>query len=343
MYEHPSCLPSEWCMNDQDVVSMLSRSRHSELPPQVQLESCPCLLDCQPDDELVLVGRDRIHNLPGEFHVVRCRTCGLMRTNPRPTLETIGFYYPAEYGPYRSTRVQPTESPPLWKRMVIQGFPLNTERLPSLKPGRMLEVGCASGAFLHSMARRGWEVEGLEASPSAAEAAQALGYPVHTGSLEYAPEPADSYNLVVGWMVLEHLHDPVTALRKLHRWTQTDGWLVLSVPNAGSLEFCIFKDAWYALHLPNHLYHYTPQTLKAVLAAGGWQTKRIFHQRVLGNLVASVGYILQDRGFQNRITKLLLAFPETGSLQYPVYPLALLLSLFEQTGRMTVWARKLHD
>jgi hypothetical protein len=30
-------------------------------------------------------------------------------------------------------------------------------------------------------------------------------------------------------------------------------------------------------------------------------------------------------------------------MQYLCYPLAFLLSLFGQTGRMTVWARKLHD
>src|SRR3546814_19345766 len=59
-------------------------------------------------------------------------------------------------------------------------------------------------------------------------------------------------DLIVGWMVLEHLHQPLAVLRKLRRWIQPDGWLVLSVPDAGSLEFRVFGDRWYALQLPTH-------------------------------------------------------------------------------------------
>ena len=71
----------------------------------VALEAVPCPLGCAPDDEIVVRGHDRLHELPGEFTVVRCRGCGLLRTTPRPTPEAMGFYYPAEYGPYLSTRV----------------------------------------------------------------------------------------------------------------------------------------------------------------------------------------------------------------------------------------------
>jgi 2-polyprenyl-3-methyl-5-hydroxy-6-metoxy-1,4-benzoquinol methylase len=266
-----------------------------------------------------------------------------MRTNPRPTPETIGFYYPDDYGPFKGSQVDPTESRPSWKDIVMRVLPLNNEKIPSIRPGRMLEFGCGSGAFLHRMAGRGWEVEGIELSPKAASVAQALGYSVHIGSLERAPDPAHSYNLAVGWMVLEHLYDPVRALQKLRGWTRPGGWLVISVPNATSLEFRVFKDNWYALQVPTHLYHFTLQTLKRVLEAGGWQMERVFHQRVLGNLAASLGYILQNRGHNNKLTKILLEFPENGTMQYLCYPLAFLLSLFGQTGRMTVWARKLHD
>jgi len=145
-------------------------------------------------------------------------------------------------------------------------------------------------------------------------------------------------------MVLEHLHDPVLALQKFHRWVEPHGWLVLSVPNAGSVEFKTFRDRWYALQLPNHLYHYTPDSLSKVLEAGGWKTVRIFHQRILANFIASTGYWLQDHGILPRLSDKLGALPESrGRLNYFFYPLAYLLSIFGQTGRMTVWARKIDD
>src|SRR5437660_12675977 len=75
------------------------------LPVDLALESVPCPAGCPPMDEVVVRGRDRLHGLPGEFSVVRCRTCGLMRTNPRPDPESIAHFYPDEYGPYRDTRI----------------------------------------------------------------------------------------------------------------------------------------------------------------------------------------------------------------------------------------------
>lgn len=308
-----------------------------------QLEDVSCPLGCPKGDEFVLTGRDLLHDLPGEFAVVKCHTCGLMRTTPRPTPETIGFYYPDDYGPYLGTQIRragPTSSlkkllVSLLKRVVN----FNTQCLPSLVPGRMLEVGCASGAFLHLMACQGWQVQGIEFSEKAAQAAAQLGYRVHTGPLETAPPPNESFDLVVGWMVLEHLHDPIGGLKKLREWTKPGGWLVLSIPNAKSLEFRLFKEKWYALQVPTHLHHFTPETIRQVLQASGWTLEEIHHQRVLSNLIASTGYMLRDKGYA-RLGQKFIDFPEQGGRwAYALYPLAWLFSVFGQTGRMTVWAR----
>src|SRR5690606_8791668 len=219
----------------------------------IALESSPCPLGCPADDEVVLRGRDLILGLPGEYPLVRCRTCGLLRTNPRPTPESIGMYYPESYGPYQGTRVadagaaEPARRS--WKsRMAAALYDSRAQALPAdLEPGRMLEIGCASGSFLHRMAAKGWEVEGIEYSPTAGEAARALGYPVHIGPLEEAPDPSRPFDLIVGWMVLEHLHAPVHALRRLRGWARDDARLVVSVPNVASLPFRLFGSRFYSL------------------------------------------------------------------------------------------------
>jgi 2-polyprenyl-3-methyl-5-hydroxy-6-metoxy-1,4-benzoquinol methylase len=310
---------------------------------EVQLEHVSCPLGCSEIDEHILSGRDLLHELPGVFKVFKCCACGLMRTTPRPTPATIGFYYPDNYGPYLGTKVnQATVTSSLkayFKPIVNRVFNFNTQRLPSLSPGRMLEVGCASGAFMHQMASQGWHVEGIEYSERAAKAVAQLGYGVHAGPLETAPQPKMPFDLIVGWMVLEHLHDPIGGLRKLREWSKPGAWLVLSVPNSASLEFRIFKENLYGLHLPNHLYHFTPETIGKVLKAGGWTMEKIHHQRVLSNLIASVGYVLRSKGYIKLGNKF-IAFPQQGGRwSYVLYPLACLFGLFGQTGRMTVWAR----
>lgn len=311
----------------------------------VELEDKPCPLGCPRGDEAVLCGGDELHGLPGRFTVVRCRTCGLMRTNPRPTPGSMSFYYPADYGPYRDTKVTAGQEPRATKRILKKTVRAllrrNDDRIPQLPPGRLLEVGCASGRFMHSMAQEGWQVEGIEFSEEAARNARSLGHTVHIGPLETAPEPSACYDLIVGWMVVEHLHDPVDSLSKLRRWTRPGGWLVLSVPNAGAHEFRIFRDLWYALQLPTHLTHFTPGTIGKTLSLAGWRVERILHHQNLNNLIASLGYRLRAANAAPRLASALIRFPETPSwMHYALFPLATVASWFGQTGRMTIWARR---
>lgn len=312
----------------------------SSMPQSVQLESRDCPLHPGSVDEPVLTGRDRLNDVDGEFAVVRCSVCGLLRTNPRPTPSTIGAYYPDHYGPYLGTKTSAhLPARVTWRRYARRLAESNAQRLPALPPGRVLELGCASGAFLQGLVNSGWQGTGIEYSSSAAENARKAGLVVHTGGVETAPEPSVPYDLIVAWMVFEHLHDPLGTLEVLHRWSKPGAWLVLSVPNAAALEFALFRQHWYALHLPNHLYHFTPRTLRAVLDRGGWQMQRVLHQRVLGNLVGSLGLALEGHvPFAQQLARL----PgKLGlSLHAPLFPLATLLASLGQTGRMTVWARR---
>ena len=311
-----------------------------DFPPHINVESKSCPLGCPPDDQPVVSARDRINHLPGTWQVVQCRHCGLLRTNPRPDPESMAFFYPEYYSPYQDTIIQKRaiRESRLKKMVHILG---NTTRLPNIPPGRLLEIGCASGAFLDKMAANGWQTEGLERSESASAQARAMGYTVHTGSLENAPDREARYDLIVGWMVLEHLHEPIRVLEKLHHWAKPSGYLVLSVPNVQSFEFKLFRDNWFALQLPNHLFHFTPDTLNKVLARGGWRLTKVMHQRLLSNLIASTGFKWQSSHLFPGIADRLVDFPRRpGRMHHLLFPLAFLLSLFGQTGRMTVWAIK---
>jgi len=321
-------------------------SVHAIPDNSVLLEDTPCPLGCADAyDEFVIAGRDRLHKLPGEFTVVRCCVCGLMRTNPRPRAEALGYFYPHDYSPYHK---------PAGKKLRLRDHLaarahrlLNAWRIPDLPPGRLLEFGCGPGGYLLWMANQGWSVAGLEISKDAAEIARALGFPVHVGPVETAPDPIAPYDLSVGWMVVEHLYDPIKALRNLASWTRDRGWLAISVPNAASSERSLFGDSWFALELPRHLYHFTPSTITSVLKKGGWEARQIYHERNLDNIIASCGYVLENASNSIRLrwlSRQLVHFPTNVPLHfvtYPVlFPIACILATFGQTGRMTILAQK---
>ncbi|MBX2810767.1 MAG: class I SAM-dependent methyltransferase [Myxococcales bacterium] len=310
-------------------------------------ESTPCPLCRTSGRTQVLKGPDRLHQRPGLFSVVRCVRCDLLRTDPRPTADTITYFYPDSYQPYQAPLGPPPQEDKLTVRQHIARrlFAFNSQILPPHRdPGRLFEIGTGSGGFLRLMAARGWDVAGLEYSASAARRAQEMGLSVEVSTVEDGEGPDEPVDVVAAWMVLEHLHKPLSGLRKIRGWLNKDGWLVGSVPNVASLDFRLFRDAWYALQLPTHLYHFTPKTLTALLQTAGFSVERIFHQRTLANYPPSMGYRLDDylKGSENMsLRRQLVQFPVSAPRWVPfaLYPLAYTMAALGQTGRMTFWAR----
>jgi 2-polyprenyl-3-methyl-5-hydroxy-6-metoxy-1,4-benzoquinol methylase len=103
--------------------------------------------------------------------------------------------------------------------------------------GRVLDVGCGTGAFLEIMGARGWETHGVELSERSAVLAKKKAgvHQVTQGLFEDFPEGGDPFDLVTMWMVLEHLPDPRMALIKASNLLRPGGLLVFSVPNGQSL------------------------------------------------------------------------------------------------------------
>jgi len=307
----------------------------TQVPSTVKLEHISCPNGCIQESKEVLKGRDRLHNLPGTFSIVRCPECGLERTNPRPTPDTIGFYYPDEYGPYQATQTRAQTSGAKARIYSILG--LEDRKLPKIPPGRMLEIGCSSGSYMEYARDRGWEVEGIEFSPSVADKARSKGFEVQSGPVESASPPKNPFNVIVGWMVLEHLHQPIEVLRKLRSWTSRDGLLIVSVPDRDNIARRIFGSNSYDLQLPTHLFHFNPQSLEKTLNTAGWKVERIFWQRNCNTLMKSIEYWATERDF--RFTNRLINASKTGRISSHIRTLlGILLGITKQSGRIEVWA-----
>lgn len=315
----------------------------------LKLENKSCPLGCSKNDEAVLTGRDLLHNLPGEFSIVKCRTCGLMRTNPRPTPDSIGFYYPDNYGPYQVAEntdvgVNSTSKikPPNLKSRVKHLLGLEARILPLMPPGRLLEIGSASGTYLLQMKQQGWQVEGIEFSASAAQQAQDQGLAVQIATVESAKAPSAPVDIIAAWMVLEHLHDPVAALVKIRDWVKPDGYLVASVPDADSLVRQAFGNLSYDLQLPTHLYHFTPNALNKLLNHCGWQLIRVVWQRNCNTLLWSAEYLAQEKKYRNleKLIHWLRTAKQAGKFRVL---LGWILGVMRLSGRIEIWAQPISN
>jgi SAM-dependent methyltransferase len=219
------------------------------------------------DEDEVFRGSDRLQRLPGIFRVVRCRPCGLLRQNPRPTAETIGAYYPETYEPYSPSLRDESNS----LRRLDRWYGMAKRRRLIEKhqaTGRILDVGCATGNFLAEMKRTGrWQAVGIEPNePAALRARASNGLDVRTGRLADLEAPPASFDVVTLWNVVEHVHEPIDDLRRAVALLKPGGWLVLSLPNLDSLEVRLFGRGWCGWDLPRHLYFFSRATLGSALA-----------------------------------------------------------------------------
>lgn len=310
----------------------------SSCPENVTLESTQCPNSCNVNDIYIFSGYDRLHGVSGYFNVVQCVTCGLQRTNPRPTAETIGFYYPDDYAPYHVANSLSFKKVGRVKKYLKLLLGVDARKIPPISPGRMLELGCASGAFMEEVRAQGWSVEGVEFSDSAAEIARGKGFLVQTATVENAQQPEQLVDVIAAWMVLEHLHAPITVLSKLRSWVRHDGYLIASVPDASSLAKTIFNERCYDWQLPTHLFHYTPRTLEIVLNNSGWTLEKVVWQKNCNTLLNSAEYWAVD--FNHHKTLCFIKWLKNShSASYIRLALGWILGVTRQSGRIEVWAR----
>lgn len=236
---------------------------------RVEFETAACDHCGSSNEQLLFEGPDWLHGLPGRFRLVRCTQCGWIRQNPRPTRETIGAYYPADYEPF----IKAIDDEPFLRRWDRRYGMIKRCRAieKHQRSGRLLDVGCATGNFLNEMRRRGrWEVFGIEPEGAAASyAIQRFGHQVHIGTLADADLPSGSFDVITMWNVLEHLHTPWADLLRVRDLLRTGGLFVFSIPNLESIEARVFGPLWLGWDLPRHLYLFPRKSLIKSLAEIG--------------------------------------------------------------------------
>lgn len=197
---------------------------------------------------------------------VACEDCGLIRTDPMPTEAALMRYYSSEYR--KDYQLTFGKTPP--RAHLTRGRREAAARLallgPLMKPNsRVLDLGSGAGAFLSAAASAGHKVLGLEPGRDfAAYARSAYGVEVIESDCASAKLPSGSFDLITSYHVLEHLREPVSALRQLADWLADDGIAYVAVPDVLSRGNPSFHDFHFA-----HVYNFTQETLIAAGRAAG--------------------------------------------------------------------------
>jgi 2-polyprenyl-3-methyl-5-hydroxy-6-metoxy-1,4-benzoquinol methylase len=211
----------------------------------------------------------------GETAIVRCTRCGLAYASPRLREQFMLDIY--RESSYFHDKSQVTDDF-LNRRRTLHDvmFEVILNRIGAPPPqGRLLDLGCGAGTFLQHAQRAGWQVEGWEVSPYAAQfAREHLGLSVRTGPMDLDQVAAESFEVVTMFDVIEHVYDPKQTLRNVYRVLKPRGRIVLTTPNFAGVTFRLFGRRHYGLDTSErglgHVTFFTRVTLEAFLESAGF-------------------------------------------------------------------------
>lgn len=204
-----------------------------------------------------------------DFHICECLNCGLLYTMPRPDKEKIGAYYKSE-AYYSHQENKKGFIPKVYERVKSINLKYKYRLATSgMQPGKMLDIGCGVGDFLHTAEMHGWECIGVEPSEDAKTIAQKRMKGMIITSEELESFSDGAFDVITMWHVLEHVDDLKWQVAQLQRLVKPSGRVVIAVPNYKSYDGQYYKEHWAAYDVPRHLNHFNRITLSKIFKTSG--------------------------------------------------------------------------
>lgn len=196
--------------------------------------------------------------IKGGLRVVQCVRCTMRYANPVGAELVNGEFYhhlaepfylssdklAGDYAPVRFAR----------ERRIFRRHCRN---------GRVLDVGCSTGGFLHSLNRLfpgNYNVLGMDVAGPALDHAEQQGLSVVRQPFLDTSLAPSSFDAITFWAVLEHLDEPRAFLARAASLLKPGGHCFVLVPNLDSLAIRILGSR-YRYVMAEHMNYFSRQTL----------------------------------------------------------------------------------
>jgi len=201
-------------------------------------------------------------------YLKECKDCKITFTHPFPEGITEAYsedYYKILHEKQLRQRVK------LWRKRlkIVKKF---------CKSGKLLDVGTGDGLFLKVAKTAHFKICGTEISPAAVRAAKNLyDLNIHLTEIENADFEENSFDVITIWHVIEHVKNPLEALKKLYKLSKPGAVVFVATPNldkhVARIIYRLKRNKPYPFYCPKgeqHLFHFTESTLKKIIKKAGF-------------------------------------------------------------------------
>ncbi len=142
--------------------------------------------------------------------------------------------------------------------------------------GRLVEIGCSSGAFLRRAGQAGWDAQGVEpVAESAAVGIRDYGLNIKIGTLQDAAFADGSVDVVYSNAVIEHVDSPRAIVGEAARVLRSGGLFYADTVNIASYTWRFLGERWKLFDPRVHLHLFSPESLRRLCEQAGLEVLKM--------------------------------------------------------------------
>lgn len=220
-----------------------------------------------------------------KYEVAKCQTCHFVFILPRPTKAELIAHYDADYFTNSNKETGYKDYYNVGEDNMRAMWPVfkSYVGLGASEGGAILDVGCASGAFLSEAQGEGWKAKGVELGEDAVKRAREKYHvDVYRDDIFCDQLDATSFDVVTMWHALEHTLDPMAELQRAYSLLTPSGLCFIELPNWDSLGRIAKGTKWNQLVPPAHLNFFTKESMAVALKKVGFQDIKCSTHHIAG-------------------------------------------------------------
>ena len=212
------------------------------------------------------------------YNIIKCKNCSMVSLDYTLSIDAAKNLYSEPY--YKNNEgAWITTGYPDYFAMEEAFKKTFSERLNRIVQiswgGRLLDVGCGPGFFLE-VAKKHFDVTGVEVSDFAASyGSEHLNLRIFNQPIEVCDFANDEFDVITMWDTIEHLINPMETLQEVNRILKKGGLFVVQTGNVESVIAKIMGKRWHLYNVPEHLFFFSTETLKALLDKTGFSIRKV--------------------------------------------------------------------
>lgn len=207
--------------------------------------------------------------LPDMLHyqIVRCNTCGLVRSDPVANAEVLAALYQQSIFTYSQ------DTPNLAK---TYGAALQKTEKYQVSKDHLLEIGCGNGFFLEEARAQGFaQVSGVEPGQDAIQrAAPEIRDRIVCDMMRPGLFAEETFSLICMFQTFDHIAEPNALLGECFKVLKPGGMLLFLNHNVEAISARILKEKSPIIDI-EHTYLYSPKTIRQLFGKHGFATLEV--------------------------------------------------------------------